>query len=125
MRVTKKIRTILEKMAKNSMENRELNRQLNAELEKNGVDIDNQELENCIAYVEGDGDITPIIDYLELNITNEIVTYFDKGTHRNTDLKQEVMRLRAKGQSYALIGRTLGYSRQRIHQIIKESEENE
>ena len=67
MRVTKKIRNILERMAKNTIENRELNRQLNAELEKHGVDIDVAEFQDSMAYVEGDGDITQVITYLEFD----------------------------------------------------------
>lgn len=67
MKVTKKIRNILERMAKNSMENRELNRRLTAELEKHGVDIDVVEFQESMAFVEGDGDITQVINYLEFD----------------------------------------------------------
>ena len=71
MRVTKKIRTILEKMAKNSMENRKLNRQLNEELEKNGVDINDPNFIENLAYVEGDCDISLVIGYLENDLESE------------------------------------------------------
>ena len=65
MRVTNKMRNILERLANNALENRRLNAVLNAELEQKGIDIFDEEFIACMSYVEGDGDITQIIEYLE------------------------------------------------------------
>lgn len=65
MKVTKRIKTILECIAENSSKNRELNRQLNEELLRKGVDINSEDFISAMAYVEGDCDTTQIIKHLE------------------------------------------------------------
>lgn len=65
MKVTNKIRNILNRLANNALENRRLNTLLNAELEQKGIDINDEEFIACMSYVEGDGDVTQILAYLE------------------------------------------------------------
>ena len=65
MKVTNKIRSILNRLADNAMENRRLNAMLNEEFERKGIDIGDGDFIDCMSYVEGDGDITQIIGYLE------------------------------------------------------------
>ena len=44
----------------------------------------------------------------------EIVHYFD-----NEGIEQKIKQMRADKKTYAQIGKELGLSRQRIHQIVK------
>lgn len=65
MKVSKKLKSLLENLASNAMDSRRLVRLINEEFEQMGVDTNGKEFENAFGYVEGDGDIYPIIDYIE------------------------------------------------------------
>lgn len=65
MKLTKRIRNILERIADNSSKNRQLNKQLNEELSRIGVDINSEDFISAMSYVEGDCDTTQIIKHLE------------------------------------------------------------
>ncbi|MBR2343003.1 MAG: hypothetical protein IKA64_01970 [Clostridia bacterium] len=65
MKVSKKLKSLLENLASNAMSARRLNQLIQKEFEKLGVDTDSQEFISAFGYIEGDGDIAPIIDYIE------------------------------------------------------------
>lgn len=65
MKITKKLKCLLEKLSDNAMRARELNQQIQEEFEKMGLNTDSEKFVNAFGYVEGDGDIDPIIDYIE------------------------------------------------------------
>ena len=48
----------------------------------------------------------------------EIVHYFDDNCY-NQETKEKIKQMRAEKKTYAQIGKELGLSRQRIHQIVE------
>lgn len=65
MKVPKNVIQLVERIAKNAREQRKLNSALNIRLEELGVDIDDKNLVECIAYLEGDCSASELIKYLE------------------------------------------------------------
>lgn len=65
MKITNKTRTILNRMANNAREQRELNKMLIEEMDRLGVDTDCRDFIDAMAFVEGDCDTTQIIKHLE------------------------------------------------------------
>lgn len=68
MKVTKRLINIANQIARNAERQRELNARLNDELEKMGVDTDDDRITEVIAYLEGDCTAQPLIDYLEYDL---------------------------------------------------------
>lgn len=68
MKVTKRLINIANQIEKNAEKQRLLNKQLNAELERMGVDTDDDRITEVIAYLEGDCTAQPLIDYLEYDL---------------------------------------------------------
>ena len=50
----------------------------------------------------------------------EIVHYFDSSYYKCEEIRQKIKQMRAEKKTYAEIGKELGLSRQRVHQIAKE-----
>ena len=65
MKVSKKLKSLLENLASNAMSARRLNRLIEEEFEKLGIDTDSEAFVSAFGYIEGDGDICPILDYIE------------------------------------------------------------
>ena len=65
MVVSNNLRTLITKLASNAMEARELNREIQKEFEAIGIDVDNIDFISAFGYIEGDGYIDPILDYIE------------------------------------------------------------
>lgn len=65
MKVSKNLKFLLENLAQNAMSARRLNRLIQKEFDKLGVDTNSEGFLNAFGYVENDGYIHPIIDYLE------------------------------------------------------------
>lgn len=68
MKVTKRVIGIANQIAQNAEKQRKLNRQLNAELEKMGVNMDTEEHREAIACLECDCDAQSFIEYLEYDL---------------------------------------------------------
>lgn len=68
MKVTKRLINIANQIARNAERQRKLNKQLNAELEKMGVDMDTEEHLEAIAHLECDCDAQSFIEYLEYDL---------------------------------------------------------
>ena len=69
MKVSKKLKSLLEALANTSKKSRELNRKIQVEFDKLGVNTDTVEFANAYGYIDGDCDISPIIDYIENEVT--------------------------------------------------------
>lgn len=65
MKLTKKVINKLEQMALNSSKNRILSTEILNILEKNGIDIYDDEFLNAWAYIEGDCSEYEIVSYLK------------------------------------------------------------
>lgn len=65
MKITQQLKNIANRIADNGRKQRELARQLNIELEKLGVNMDDSGLIETMAYLEGDCSSSELIDYLE------------------------------------------------------------
>ena len=65
MKVTKRLKCLLEKLSDNAMRARKLNQQIQEEFERLGLNADSEQFTNVFGYVEGDCDIGPIIAYIE------------------------------------------------------------
>lgn len=65
MKVPQKVIDIANRIAKNAKKQRELNSELNTELTKMGVDLDNEHITEVFAYLEGDCSSDELIGYLE------------------------------------------------------------
>lgn len=64
-KVSPTLKRLLGKLADNAKMAAELNRQIQEECNKLGIDTDSQKFTDAFSYVEGDYDISPIIEYIE------------------------------------------------------------
>lgn len=64
-KVSLTLRRLLVKLADNAERAAELNLQIQEECNNLGIDTDSQEFTDAFSYVEGDYDISPIIEYIE------------------------------------------------------------
>lgn len=67
-KVSPTLKYLLGKLVDNAKRAAELNRQIQEECDKLGIDTDSQEFTDAFSYVEGDFDIAPVIDYIESEV---------------------------------------------------------
>ena len=63
------IKKIVNKMAKNAQEQRDLNKRLTEELELLNIDVNDPEFISAFSYIEGDCAAEPLLNYLEMDLS--------------------------------------------------------
>ena len=65
MKVSARMRSIMRRLAAAAQRQRELNRALDEEFDRCGIETNSQEFWDAFGYLEGDCDEQPLIDYIE------------------------------------------------------------